>query len=117
MKKLLLVTLFFAITIISYGNERDTHNPLPVNDEIFSFEIKPSITSEFIRIETNKPAHSLHIKIIDKAGFIRMEKKLHLNRNVDVSELRKGYYLIKIYSENDMAIKRFYKGQDAVNNR
>ncbi|GAA4272128.1 hypothetical protein GCM10022258_14220 [Aquimarina gracilis] len=102
---------------MSHSKDLYNSNPSSTNNEVFSFDIKPSITSEFIRIETNKPNYSLHLKIIDKAGFIRMEKKLHLDREVDVSELRKGYYLIKIYSENDMAIRRFYKGQDAVSNK
>lgn len=94
-----------------------TKMPNEINDESFSFEVKPTATSEFINIVTNRPNQSITIKVIDKAGFIRIQKDLHLDRVLDVSELREGFYLIKVYSENDMAIKRFYKGQDAVNNK
>ncbi len=117
MKKLLVSLLFIVSSSFLYSNEGTNNNRSIVNDDVFSFQIKPSITSEFIKIKTNRPSHSLHIKVIDKAGFIRIEKKLHLERDLDVSELRKGYYLVKIYSDNSMAIKRFYKGQDAVNNK
>ncbi len=115
MKKLLVLMLFLMSVSFLYPNEVNNTDLIMLNDEVFSFEIKPAITSEFVKIETNRPSQSLHVKIIDKAGFIRIDKKLHLDRELDVSELRKGYYLIKIYSENSMAIKRFYKGQDAVN--
>ncbi|MBP2832954.1 T9SS type A sorting domain-containing protein [Aquimarina sp. U1-2] len=117
MKKLVLTTLFMMSILVTFANHIPGNVLSMPNEDIFSFEIKPSITSEFIKIETNIPAQSLHIKVIDKAGFIRIEKKLHLERELDVSSLRKGYYLIKIYTENSMAIKRFYKGQDAVNNK
>ncbi len=115
MKKLLLILslLLVPVSILQANNDKS----ILINDEVFSIQVKPSITSEFIRIETNIAKESILVKIIDKAGFIRIEKKLHLDREIDVSWLRKGYYLVKVYSENNMAIKRFYKGQDAINNK
>ncbi len=117
MKKILLSVLLLISVSLAYSNIVPKYYPLMIANEVFSFEIKPSITSEFIKIETNVQTQSILVKVIDKAGFIRIERKLHLDRDIDVSSLRKGHYLVKVYSENNMAIKRFYKGQDAVNNK
>ncbi len=114
MKNLLLYFLFFAGSLSMFSNN-DSVSPL--NDELFSFEIQPAITSEHINIVTNNPNEVITVKIIDKAGLIRVQQQLHLDRTLDVSSLREGFYLIKVYSENNMAIKRFYKGQDIVNSK
>ncbi len=115
MKNLLLFILFFIGSLLVYPNDK---NPVgDFNDELFSFEIKPSITSHFITIETNVPNQLIEIKIIDQAGHIRIQKELHLDREIDVSQLRQGFYLVKVYTNNSMAIKRFYKGPDRVNTK
>ncbi len=111
MKNILLYSLFLIGLSSLHANDNNTS---PLNDELFSFEIEPTATSEFIDIVTNNKYQVITIKIIDKSGFIRIERKLHLDRTIDVSALREGFYLIKVYSENHTAIKRFYKGQDNI---
>ncbi|MEW7291555.1 T9SS type A sorting domain-containing protein [Aquimarina sp. 2304DJ70-9] len=115
MKKVLLYLLFFIGSFLVYSNDKNPNHEF--NDELFSFEIKPSITSHFITIVTHVPNQLIEVKIIDQAGLIRIQKQLHLDREIDVSGLREGYYVIKLYSGNNTAIKRFYKGQDGVNNK
>ncbi len=114
MRNLLLCLILLMGTSLMYSNDLNDKNP---RDKVFSFEIMPAATSGFITIVTNIPKQSVLVKIIDKAGLIRVQKELHLERDLDVSELRNGHYLMKIYADNDMAVKRFYKGKDAVNNR
>ncbi len=115
MRNLLLSLFILFSTSVTYSNVIHNSNPVDFNDEVFSFIIKPAITSDYITIVTNsKIKQSLVIKIIDNSGFIRVEKELHLNRQIDVSEFKKGSYLIKIYSGNNMAVQRFYKGRDGV---
>ncbi len=115
MKSILLFVFVLIGTSATYSNAINGSTLMDFNDEVFSFTIKPAITSDYITIETNsKIKQSLVIKIIDNSGFIRVEKELHLNRQIDVSEFKKGSYLIKIYSGNNMAVQRFYKGRDGV---
>ncbi len=115
MKNLLLCALFFMGSILVHSNDISPINEL--NDELFSFEVKPSVTSHFITIVTNVSKQLIEVKIIDESGFIRIQKQLHLDREIDVSGLREGFYVIKVYSGNNTAIQRFYKGQDGVNNK
>ncbi|GAA4277910.1 T9SS type A sorting domain-containing protein [Aquimarina mytili] len=115
MKNVLLSVLFFVGLFLVYPNDKKPVNDL--NDELFSFEIKPSVTSHFISIETNVPNQLIEIKIVDQAGHIRVRQKLHLDREIDVSGLREGFYIVKVYAGNNTAIKRFYKGQDRVNTK
>ncbi|SHI57973.1 hypothetical protein [Aquimarina spongiae] len=118
MKKVLLYFLLFAGMTLVYPNLPESTNPIKVNNEVFSVEVAPAITSGLITIKTNLDVKGpLQIKIMDKGGLVRLEKKLHLERDIDVSGLRKGHYLVEVYTGNYVAIGRFYKGQDAINNK
>ncbi|MCK8520794.1 T9SS type A sorting domain-containing protein [Aquimarina sp. D1M17] len=116
MKKFLLY--FLLIGAITFTNANHPILFKTNNTASFSFEISPQTTSGTISIKTNLPNKNvILVKIIDKAGYIRIQKKLHLEREIDVSALKKGHYLVKVYHRNSMAINRFYKGKDAINNR
>ncbi len=115
MRKLLLFTLFLFGIHLMYSNDLNTIKT-EVNDNLFSFDLKTNATSESLTIVTNTN-QSIMIKVIDKSGLIRIQKKLHLERAIDVSALKVGHYLIKVYSGNHMAVRRFYKGRDAINVR
>ncbi|MBQ4821761.1 T9SS type A sorting domain-containing protein [Aquimarina sp. MMG016] len=117
MKNVLLFTLFLVGTILSYSSGLSDKEATFFNDEVFSFEIESSTPSEFLNIIFNGPRKPVLVKIIDKSGFIRIEKRMHLDTQIDLSILRTGLYLVKVYSGNQMAVKRFYKGRDAINIR
>ncbi len=86
------------------------------NDRTFSFELDATAAQQSISILSDVKEPML-IKIIDKSGFIRIQKKLHLDREIDLVLLEEGLYLIKVYVGNHMEVKRFYKGNDGVNVR
>ncbi|WP_271784380.1 T9SS type A sorting domain-containing protein [Aquimarina algiphila] len=117
MKNILLLCMLFISITLSYSNDWNDEKNITTNDNTFEFNIQATSTPQFLNIVTNRPKESIEVKIIDKSGFIRIRSKLHLEREIDISELRVGLYLIKIYSGNHMAIKRFYKGRDVVTNR
>ena len=117
MRNLLVHVLLFMTPFLIYPNNFNDKDLGLLNDNLFSFDIEAVATSDLLTIVTNSPDQSVVVKVIDKSGFIRIEKQLHLDKDIDVSGLREGFYLIKVYSGNNMAVKRFYKGQDIVNNK
>ncbi len=110
--------LFFVGLTSLYSNIGYTEaNVLTfVNDKAFSFELDATSTQQSITILSDVKEPML-IKIIDKSGFIRIQKKLHLDREIDLSLLEEGLYLIKVHVGNHMEVKRFYKGNDGVDIR
>ena len=114
MKKLLLLILLCAGThSIAFAFSNDKEKRI-INEETSLFEIEASATTEYLNIILNNPQAPVEVKIIDKSGYIRIQKKLHLDTQIDISILRNGLYLIKVYAGNQMAVKRFYKGPDWV---
>ncbi|WP_299184637.1 T9SS type A sorting domain-containing protein [uncultured Aquimarina sp.] len=111
-----LLTLLFLIACIS-GNASDDYlvsNRLDtINDTTFSFKLESTTAQQSITIISDVREPML-IKVIDDSGFIRIQKKLHVDREVDISGLLEGTYVIRIYVGNHTAVKRFYKGQDGV---
>lgn len=84
-----------------------THNS---NTPNFSFDLESNATSHILKLITKPLKSNAEIKIIDESGFIRFQEKFHLNKEIDVSGLKNGLYLIKVYSEHHVAVKRFIKG-------
>ncbi|WP_298543724.1 T9SS type A sorting domain-containing protein [uncultured Aquimarina sp.] len=118
MKKILLIILFFVGLTSLHSNldYTETNGLAFANDKTFSFELDATSTQQSITILSDVKEPML-IKIIDKSGFIRIQKKLHLDREIDLAILDEGLYLIKVYVGNHMEIKRFYKGNDSVDIR
>ncbi|MFD2565264.1 T9SS type A sorting domain-containing protein [Aquimarina rubra] len=118
MKKVLLITLFFVGLIPVYPNFDDMGTTLLTlsNDKPFSFELDATAAEQAITIRSDVKEPML-VKIIDKSGFIRIQKKLHLDREIDLTILEEGLYLIKVHVGNHMEVKRFYKGRDGVDIR
>ncbi|AXT53213.1 T9SS C-terminal target domain-containing protein [Aquimarina sp. BL5] len=118
MKKVLLIILFFVGLTSLYSNLGYTEVDVLAftNDKTFSFELDATSTEQSITILSDVKEPML-IKIIDKSGFIRIQKKLHLDREIDLALLDEGLYLIKVHVGNHMKVKRFYKGNDGVDIR
>ncbi len=118
MKKVLLIISFFVGFTSSYPNFNhfETDKLISNKDKTFSFELDATAAEQSITIRSDVKEPML-IKIIDKSGFIRIQKKLHLDRTIDLSLLLEGLYLIKVYVGNHTEVKRFYKGQDGVDIR
>lgn len=110
--------MFFIGLASSYPNfDHVNTNKLTLNnDKAFSFELDATAAEQSITIRSDVREPML-IKIIDKSGFIRIQKELHLDRTIDLSLLLEGLYLIKVYVGNHTEVKRFYKGQDGVDVR
>ncbi|WP_378177302.1 T9SS type A sorting domain-containing protein [Aquimarina sp. SS2-1] len=118
MKKIILTFLF--VVGVSSLSANWMHmvatDSLLTNDKNFSFELDATATQQSITILSDVKEPML-IKIMDKSGFIRIQKELHLDREIDLTELQVGLYLIKVQVGNYFEIKRFYKGTDGVDVR
>ena len=102
MKKILL--LISVILFLSFSNDTDK----------IIYKVEPSITSGYIEIVTYPAKQAVNVKIMDLSGFLRMEKEIHLDKQIDVTSLPDGTYLVKISSDKHMAIVKFVKGGDVV---
>ncbi|MHA7058304.1 hypothetical protein ACWGOQ_0013865 [Aquimarina sp. M1] len=116
MKKILLITMFFFVgstAIHPNLNLNGVSIDSGMNDKTFSFELAATAAQQSLKIisDVKEP---MMIKIVDKSGFIRIQKELHLDREIDLTSLREGLYLIKVHVGNHMEVKRFYKGRDGI---
>lgn len=102
MKRALL--FISVLLLLSFRNDKD---------EII-YKVEPAITSDYIEIITYPAKQVVNVKIMDLSGYLRIEKELHLDKQIDVTSLPEGTYLVKISSEKHMAIERFVKGGDIV---
>ena len=102
MKKILLFAS--VILLLSFFNDK----------EKIIYKVEPAITSDYIRIFTYPDKQAVNVKIMDLSGFLRIEKEIHLDKQIDVTSLPDGTYLVKISSDKHLAIEKFVKGGDIV---
>ncbi len=81
-------------------------NLLTNNFEISDFEIAPNPANDFVKILSNEKIESF--EILDLQGKIVLKDKIS-NNLVDVSQLSKGIYLIKIKSNDKSGIRKLIK--------
>ncbi|MBW1298232.1 T9SS type A sorting domain-containing protein [Aquimarina litoralis] len=118
MKKILLV----LIVVISVGTLYP-RNHLNIgelvtssNENTSSIELKATAADQSITIISDIKEPML-IKIMDESGFIRIQKNLHQDREIDITSLLEGLYVMKVSVGNRIELKRFYKGKDGVDVR
>jgi len=84
-----------------------TYAPLSIVDESrLEFKIYPNPANDFINI--NSKLHINKVEIYSVLGRQILSTSLNLNR-IDISNLNKGIYFIKVYSSNNIGIKRVIK--------
>jgi len=117
MKKTVLIISIF-ISFFSFANDDHSINGpiVTIGDKEFSFELEATAVEQSLTIISNVKEPML-IMIIDKSGVIRIEKELHLDRQIDLSILKKGAHVIRAYIGNHVEVKTFYKGSDVVGAR
>lgn len=114
-QRLLIIAFLFACALVQAGTSNLDVNPF-LNDKTFSFELKANATQNALVIVTDAKI-PMEIKIIDKSGYVRIRKELHMDREIDLSLLIEGFYLIKVHAGNHVEVKRFYKGKDGLDIR
>ena len=112
-KVLLIISIFISFISFSYVDHSINDSIINTSDKNFSFELKATAVEQSLTIISNAKEPML-IMIVDKSGVIRIEKKLHLDRQIDLSILTKGAYVIRAYIGNYVEIKTFYKGTDSI---
>ena len=77
---------------------REVSNPLGINDPIFENEISlyPNPTNNIINIEGLTKNENNTIQIFDVQGKLVITKTINEKGTIDLSELNKGVYVIKI---------------------
>ncbi|WP_299898748.1 T9SS type A sorting domain-containing protein [uncultured Aquimarina sp.] len=118
MKKILLVLIvMFGINTMYSNPPVDITIPIDFsNDKTPAIMLKATAADQYISIVSDIK-EPMVIKIMDASGFIRIEKKLHLDRDIDISLLLEGLYVMKVSVGNRIELKRFYKGKDGVDIR
>ncbi|WP_299606466.1 T9SS type A sorting domain-containing protein [uncultured Aquimarina sp.] len=118
MKKILLVLIvMFGINTMYSKPSVDITTPIDFsNDKTPAIMLKATAADQYISIVSDIK-EPMVIKIMDASGFIRIEKKLHLDRDIDISLLLEGLYVMKVSVGNRIELKRFYKGKDGVDIR
>ncbi|TPN83512.1 T9SS type A sorting domain-containing protein [Aquimarina algicola] len=115
MKNVILIIVVLMLGHTTYSHDFRFKKKIELNEITFSFELQSNATSESLTLLTNDRYQELLVKVIDKSGFVRIQKRLHADKEIDVSFLREGFYLVKVYHKNNMAVQRFYKGKDRLN--
>lgn len=118
MKKILLVLIAMFGMSTMYSKSLK-HTPTSIdffNDKTPTIALKATATDQYISIISDIK-ESMVIKIMDTSGFIRIQKKLHQDRDIDISLLLEGLYVMKVSVGNRIELKRFYKGKDGVDVR
>lgn len=80
-------------------------NELKNND----FVIYPNPSSDIINIQSINDLYVEELKIYDVSGKIIIEKNKNNTNNIDVKQLKKGVYVIKIRTSNGISNKKFIK--------
>jgi len=84
-----------------------TYAPLSIADESrLDFEVYPNPVNDFINI--NSKLHINKVEIYSVLGKQILSTSVNLNR-IDISNLNKGVYFIKVYSSNNVGINRVVK--------
>ncbi|OFX38121.1 MAG: hypothetical protein A2X08_08920 [Bacteroidetes bacterium GWA2_32_17] len=113
----------FKIAVSHYGNPAYQFAPQVFNFcELFSTNIKSKTVVDEISINLfpNPSVNNLNIEITNATGLFTVEiynvlnQKIHCSEigkksYIDISNLPKGIYLLKIYSKNVSQIKKFVK--------
>lgn len=118
MKKILLVLIVtFVMSTIYSKSSVDISTLIDFsNDKTPTIVLKATAADQYISIVSDIK-EPMVIKVMDASGFIRIEKKLHLDRDIDISLLLEGLYVMKVSVGNRIELKRFYKGKDSVDIR
>lgn len=114
---LLIISIFMSFISFAHVDFGAANLPVDINDDTeFSFELETTAVEQSLTIISTVKEPML-IKIIDKSGFIRIHKEIHLDRQIDLSVLKEGSYIIRVYVGNHVKTKIFHKGGDEVDIR
>jgi len=84
-----------------------TYAPLSIADESrLDFKVYPNPVNDLINIDSEFPINN--VEIYSVLGKKLLSTSVNLNR-IDISNLNKGIYFIKVYSSNNVGIKRVVK--------
>lgn len=81
------------------------------NNAITEFKIYPNpVSDNLLKISTNKSVDSLNIEIFNILGTSVIKQKLNNNlKEINISTLKSGIYLVKFQSENGSVTKKLIK--------
>ena len=72
--------------------------------------IYPNPVSDLLHIDTDKLEKMLRIEVLNVAGKLMLQQTLNSSIDyIDVSALKDGLYLLKMYNENGQSVQRFVK--------
>lgn len=98
------------VSEISSGNFDCSTISFNETDNYRNLKLYPNPTEGVLTIESGGPPRNLFIKVYDTLGkLIRMEKIEGNNRTINLRGLNSGIYLLKIETEEGLAIKRIIK--------